>query len=415
MKELTVDEHAAGRRLDKFLFGCLPGAPVSLVYAQLRKKNITLNGSRATGRESLETGDRIQCFFSDATWEKFAAGAPITPASVPNQANDKADSTCGESYHTNDSGSIDKGAFLACYHAHPEVRILWEDWNILIAEKPVGLLSQKAYKHDESLCEWVIGYLLERGEITDQTLVQFKPAACHRLDRNTGGIVVCAKTLSAARTISQLLKERRLNKYYLALVHGRIEQGGITTASFSRDAALNRTQIIRLPEAFVSDTKPPENSAEATDGTDAHDPATRREASKTAVTAYEPVCHYPPELLREHGFSPMAKNGELTLVCAHLITGRTHQLRAQFADLSHPLVGDRKYGGPLTEKDRQIYGCKWQMLHAGAIVFPDGSETALPEALRGRTIISFPEHPVWQRFLTDLSADDLHAAINRLS
>ncbi|MBR5115719.1 MAG: RluA family pseudouridine synthase, partial [Lachnospiraceae bacterium] len=182
MKEIRIDPNGAGKRMDKFLMRYLSGAPASLIYAQLRKKNITLDHKKATGSEILSEGDTIQCFFADGTWEKF-----LHPGLKDDSGN--------ESY---------LAEATACYASHPMIRILYEDADFLIAEKPAGLLTQRAKPGDESLNDWLIGYLLRQGKTDAARLAVFRPSAAHRLDRNTGGIVCMTLTLWAAQETARL-------------------------------------------------------------------------------------------------------------------------------------------------------------------------------------------------------------------
>ncbi|MDE6700251.1 MAG: RluA family pseudouridine synthase, partial [Acetatifactor sp.] len=164
MQEITVGTNQAGQRLDKFLHKCLPEAQNSFLYKMLRKKNITLNGKRAEGRELLQQGDVVRMFFAEETFLKF-------------------------------SGQSGKSEYLKAYRQLEDISVIYEDKERVILNKPAGVLSQKAKDSDLSLNEWLIGYLLETGAITAGELCTFKPSVCNRLDRNTSGLVLCGKTL----------------------------------------------------------------------------------------------------------------------------------------------------------------------------------------------------------------------------
>ena len=127
MKQLLVKELESGQRLDKFLGKYLKEAPKSFIYKMLRKKNITLNGKKATGNEKLQPNDEIKLFLSDDTLEKF----------------------CGE----------EKSSNLT------ELDIVYEDSYVLFVNKPAGMLSQKAEKDDVSLVEYITGYLLKNKSL----------------------------------------------------------------------------------------------------------------------------------------------------------------------------------------------------------------------------------------------------------
>ena len=187
MKEFTINANEAGQRFDKYLGKLLREAPKSFCYKMLRKKNITLNGGKATGAEKLNTGDRIKLFLSDETFDKFA-GADTKPA-----------------------------------RAHHVLDIVYEDDNILLINKPVGMLSQPADGKEPSLVEFLTGYLLETGAVTEESLHTFRPSVCNRLDRNTSGIVAAGKSLAGLQELSLLFHDRGLHKFYRCLVQGSIK------------------------------------------------------------------------------------------------------------------------------------------------------------------------------------------------
>lgn len=133
MKEFIIEENEAGQRFDKYLAKLLKEAPKSFFYKMLRKKNITLNGKKATGNEKLLKGDTIKLFLSDETFDKFAGSTQIA-------------------------------------RAYCELDIIYEDADIIIINKPAGMLSQPADDGESSLVEYLIGYLLKKGELTEEQL-----------------------------------------------------------------------------------------------------------------------------------------------------------------------------------------------------------------------------------------------------
>ena len=152
MQEIIVSANEAGQRFDKLLAKYLNEAPKSFIYKMLRKKNILLNGKKATGNEKLEVGDSVKLFLADETIEKFSK--------------------------------------LIVVKTKAKLDIVYEDENVLLINKPVGMLSQKAEAKDESLVEHIISYMMESGQLTEADLRKFKPSICNRLDRNTSGLVV---------------------------------------------------------------------------------------------------------------------------------------------------------------------------------------------------------------------------------
>lgn len=296
MQTKAVTANEAGQRLDKLLAKTLPKAPKSFIYKMLRKKNITLNDKKAEGAERLEIGDQIKLWLADETIEKFTAEAFVT---VKDQLN-----------------------------------ILYEDTDILVLNKPAGVLCQKAIAKDVSINEEIISYLLRRQEISPEMLLSFRPAVCHRLDRNTSGVLIAGKSLHGLQVISKLIHDHRIQKYYLCLVHGKITETTYIEGYLLKDEKLNKVRIV----------------AENVPGSD------------RIETEYE----------------PLKSNGKYTLIKVHLITGKSHQIRAHLASVGHALTGDYKYGEPKANDEFAAkYRLKHQFLHCYQMIMPVADE--LPE------------------------------------
>ena len=193
MREIRVTENEAGQRLDKLLAKFLKEAPKSFLYKMLRKKNITLNGKKASGSEKLSQGDAVKLFLSEETIEKFSGNA-----------SDRA-----QGVHAGRAKALD---------------ILYEDTHVLLLNKPAGMLSQKAREEDVSAVEHLTRYLLDTGALTKEELKTFRPSVCNRLDRNTSGILAAGKSLAGLQELSRFFKERSIGKYYLCLVYGKVKQ-----------------------------------------------------------------------------------------------------------------------------------------------------------------------------------------------
>ncbi len=214
---------------------------------------------------------------------------------------------------------------------HP--RIVYEDSSILVLNKPAGVLSQKAAAGDVSLVEQVISYLLDTEQITEETLKTFRPSVCNRLDRNTTGLVAAGKTLPALQTLSALFRDRQIQKYYRCVVKGKLESPGQIKGYLTKDEKTNK---VTVSSSLLEDDKNPED---------------RR-----------PV---------ETEYTPIAATPSYTLLEIHLLTGKTHQIRAHLASMGHPIVGDHKYGDPETnEYFFRNYGLKYQLLHSCRLEFP---------------------------------------------
>ena len=208
MKEFIINENEAGQRFDKYLAKLLREAPKSFFYKMMRKKNITLNGKKATGNEKLLSGDHVKLFLSDETFEKF-------------------------------SGSI------AAPRAHHVLDIIYEDENILLINKPAGMLSQPADDGTPSLVEYLTGYLLENGSLTEEDLRTFRPSVCNRLDRNTSGLIAAGKSLVGLQTLSEMFKLRELHKYYLCLVEGILDEEKYIKGYLAKDKKSNKVTIYK--------------------------------------------------------------------------------------------------------------------------------------------------------------------------
>lgn len=294
MKTIIVNQNEAGQRLDKLLGKYLNLAGKGFLYKMLRKKNITLNGKKCTGSEKLTQGDEIRLFLSDETIEKFSQ---VTVQKV-------------------------KQVKLA---------IVYEDAHVLLVNKPSGMLSQKARDTDESLVEYVTGYLLDTGALTREDLRSFRPSVCNRLDRNTSGLVAAGKSLAGLQILSEMFRDRSLHKYYLCVAAGTVDKARTIDGYLKKDARTNQVTIHKSPAAD----------------------------SSRIQTEYEPLCS-------RDGF---------TLLKITLITGRTHQIRAHLAFEGHPVAGDYKYGDPaVNEQVKRLYGVRSQMLHSWKLVFPQMPE-----------------------------------------
>ena len=194
MKEINIDEKLAGQKMMRCLERYLSNAPKSFLYKMLRKKNITLNNSKATGDEKLKCGDIIKIFFSDETFEKFSAD------------NNR---TVNDDYYNRIYRPLD---------------IIYENSDVIFINKPSGMLSQKAKPEDVSLVEYLIAHLIHEKEINAGDLASFKPGICNRLDRNTSGIVAAGKTTKGLQQLSEAFKLRTLGKYYLCIVKGGVDK-----------------------------------------------------------------------------------------------------------------------------------------------------------------------------------------------
>lgn len=330
MQIYIIDEKQAGQRFDKFLNKYLPNAGMSFLFKMLRKKNITLNGKKAEGKELLKAGDEIRFFFAEETFQKFTVTASQSSSSSKEYEN----------------------AYKKLQNSN--IKTLYEDEDVLIINKPAGILTQKASPKDISLNEWLIGYLLHHNKISEHDLTLFKPSVCNRLDRNTSGIVLCGKSLKGSQVLSKLIHDREVKKFYRTICKGILTEKVTLKGSLTKNEKTNTVTFT-----------PHGNDIQ---------------------TAYEPL----QEL----------KYGS-TYLEVELITGKTHQIRAHLAGIGHPLMGDKKYGNEAYNKQAyKHYALEHQLLHAFRVEFPASVEELT--ALSGKTIIA-PLPQYFEKILEDLS------------
>ncbi|MCR4989854.1 MAG: RluA family pseudouridine synthase [Lachnospiraceae bacterium] len=198
MKQFLVTNEDEGQRLNKYLGRLLPNASSSFIYKMLRKKNIKLNDSPATGSEKVCKNDIIKIFFSDDTFEKFS--------------------------NTEDKNIDMFYQYEKAFKELKGIKILYEDDDLIALYKPAGILSQKSVEDDLTLNEYLIGYLISKGITDKDALVSFRPSVMNRLDRNTKGIVLCSITLKGSRVLSKLIRDQKIRKYYRAVCKGIIDK-----------------------------------------------------------------------------------------------------------------------------------------------------------------------------------------------
>lgn len=337
MKKIVVSKNEAGQKLLKFLAKYLDAAPQSFFHKMLRKKNITLNGKKADGSELLRETDEVCLFLSEETIQNFQSGKKCNTTGVERTEKHK------------------KPRELS------EIKVVYEDEDVLILNKPVGVLSQKAVQSDYSVNEWVIDYLLEKGRIKKEELQTFRPGVCNRLDRNTSGLITAGKSLTGLQTLSALFKERTVHKDYLCIVCGQVKEGSRLRGYLEKDSRTNRVTIEK-----------------------------KKHSEEGAYIETE--------------YTPVKANGKYTLLKVRLITGKTHQIRAHLASVGHPLLGDGKYGNAAENKmllDR--FGLKNQLLHAAYLEFP--RELSGCKALAGRMLYA-PVPKLFERIAKELGVFD---------
>ena len=303
MRTLIIKQNDAGQRLDKFLSKAVKALPKSLMYKSIRTKKIKVNRKRTEIGYILEEGDTVELFLAEEFFEEHAA----------------------------------EEAFMKLT---PHLDIVYEDEHILLLDKQPGLIVHSDDEEEvNTLISHVKAYLYRKGEYNPADEQSFAPALCNRIDRNTGGIVIAAKTAEALRVMNEKIRNDELSKFYLAAVHGKLPKRADTLHGWlKKDAASNMVDVITTP----------------------------RPGYKEIITIYR----------------VLEEKRDLSLVEVELVTGRTHQIRAHLSSIGHPLLGDGKYG--INRDDKKI-GYKFQALFAYRLEFRFTTDSGALAYLNGKS------------------------------
>ncbi|MDR1354034.1 MAG: RluA family pseudouridine synthase [Oscillospiraceae bacterium] len=303
MRNLTIGHNDSGQRLDKFLQKATT-LPPSLMHKYIRRKRIKLNQLRCQHNVILKPGDSIELFINDEFFVPVDAKMVFVKTTIK-----------------------------------PEV--IYEDTNIIIANKPPGqLVHEDKDEKVNTLINAIKKYLFHNGEYNPSANC-FAPALCHRIDRNTSGLVLAAKNSVTLRVLNQKIKNRELEKSYLCVVHNIPRpKEAVLTAYLWKDEANNRAVISSVPG----------------------------NGYKLIKTRYR--------VLRDWG--------RISLLEVDLITGRTHQIRAHLAYIGCPVLGDNKYG---RIKNNRIWGLKSQALCATKLKFGFASDAGHLGYLQNREFV----------------------------
>lgn len=306
MKEIVIKPQEANQRADKYVRKLLNDAPLSFIYKIFRKKDVKANGHWIDISYIIKAGDIIRVYVTDEQLADFQHAKPIESLKF-------------------------------------DAEVIFEDDNILIVNKPSGLLVHgDATELRLTLANEVLSYLYQKGAFDPQA-AGFTPAPAHRLDRNTSGLVCFGKTLPALQALEELFKDKsQMKKEYLALVVGEVTKDGKVDLPLRKDA----------------------NSGLVSVGSILH-------GASSALTFY----------------SVKERLGDYTLLDVNIVTGRTHQIRVHMQAIGHPVIGDGKYGNfEANRLFKEKYHYDSQFLHAHQLTF--GKLEGLLSYLSGRTFVA---------------------------
>lgn len=287
MISFIIKKEEEGQTLEKYVRKTLFEAPLSFIYKLFRKKDVKVNGHWQDKKYVISESEEVSIYITDSQLEEFKRQV--------------------ENKQLEDISSW----------------IIYEDENILLINKPRGVLVQKNTEDSNALDEMVISYLINKGEYDPNKNLGYKPAPAHRLDRNTAGIVVFGKNIATLRYLADALNDKSvIQKKYLTLVKGEIDKDGEINAPLLKNSKTQRVTVSK--------------------------------EGKQAITKYKVV-----ETFKGY-----------TLLEVELLTGRTHQIRVHMAYINHPVVGDSKYGDYELNKELESkYGFKNQFLEAYQLDF----------------------------------------------
>lgn len=302
MKQITITENEAEQRLDRFLRKYLKDYKLGDIYKLFRSNKLKVNNKRQKENYMLQAGDTLQLYISEEI----------------------------------------KTEAVKSVGSNQPIDIVYEDDNLLLINKPFGLLTHPDSPGDnDTLIDRALHYLQQKKDYSPS--MTFTPSVCNRLDRNTGGLVVVAKNYTALKSMNKLIRERKIKKLYLCVVKGVIKDAGEVKNFLVKDEEQNKVEILEQDQ----------------------------EGARAVYTRYRPI----------------KSNEDYTLLEVELITGRPHQIRAHFASIGHPIVGDVKYGdNQINKAFRESFKLKHQFLYAYKLKFKE-AETGL-EYLKGETFNS---------------------------
>ena len=383
MKIVNIDDSYAGKRLDRFLIGAFPRCSKNLIYRLIRQKKIKINNKKCDEKYILKQGDKIYFYISDLLYHQMQGG------NIKEKGNlESINGGLGDEKQNIEKNEIQDPDLNRKRQSNSDVDffllILYEDDSIIILQKPSSMVVHEDLQEKKWVLQrFLFNYLNFDGEYfahskkpeilkdtfnsqnsykgidkknavktdfvrTTEKEILFPPSPVHRIDRNTEGVVIFAKTYRAFIEASELIKRHKLQKEYIAIVYGRINNEKKFTLNLIKDSEKNIVRVQNSPD------------------------------SKKAITLVQ----------------PLAFSKETTLVRVIIETGRTHQIRITLANNGTPIVGDSKYGSKRQFADFQKrYNIKEQMLFAYSIKFPELDNSSIQALSNKRICAKLPD--IW--------------------
>jgi len=331
----TIDRNFANMRLDRFLRKAFPEESLSVFFAVIRKKKVRVNGVVGKANQMLVEGDVVNIYENfksvsedDKKGESLplasaAEAAPATPSSGDTPQRPDAKNATGFAKNKSTWGRHLTGAEKQAHWGAHELDLIVQTEDYVIVNKPSGLASQpgSGTRPGESLVE----YLWEWGRSEG---LDFKPTIAHRLDQETSGLIIAALHGDTLRDFTRMIREHVVDKFYFALVKGNLkkDRGTISESLLRTDSAKGSKMLVGQDD----------------------------ENAQKAITHYRVKQHY-------EGYD---------LVKIKLETGRMHQIRAHFASIGHPLLGDTRYGDfALNREVKKQFGLNRLFLHSCRLEF----------------------------------------------